>query len=63
MAGAGMTNRQIADRLRLSIRTVENHVSNALHKLDLPSRSALAQWFADAARREGGDTQGRSPVR
>ena len=63
MAGAGMTNRQIADRLRLSIRTVENHVSNALHKLDLPSRSALAQWFADAARREDGDTQGRSPVR
>ena len=42
----GLSNREIADRLYLSERTVENHVSHALQKLDVPSRSAIAVWFA-----------------
>lgn len=42
----GLANREIAERLYLSERTVENHVSHALRKLDLPSRSAIAVWFA-----------------
>lgn len=44
LARDGCTNRQIADRLGLSVRTVENHMSRALRKLGLVSRSALAGW-------------------
>lgn len=36
----GLTNAQIADRLFVSLRTVENHVSAVLMKLDVPSREA-----------------------
>jgi DNA-binding CsgD family transcriptional regulator/tetratricopeptide (TPR) repeat protein len=38
----GLTNRQIAKELVLSERTVENHVSNILKKLNLSSRSEVA---------------------
>jgi len=41
---AGRSNRQIADLLSLSERTVENHVLHILNKLDLPSRTAAAGW-------------------
>jgi DNA-binding CsgD family transcriptional regulator len=40
----GMTNREIADALAISDRTVERHVSNILTKLDLPSRSAATAY-------------------
>lgn len=45
MVGGGMTNREIAERLYLSVRTVENHVSNVLHKLGVDRRAELARWF------------------
>ncbi|NHT19051.1 LuxR C-terminal-related transcriptional regulator [Cellulomonas sp. IC4_254] len=44
LAREGLSNRQIADQLYLSVRTVENHMSRALRKLGLVSRSELAQW-------------------
>ena len=46
LVGAGMTNRQVAQRLFLSERTVENHVSNILHRLGLPNRAAVAAWVS-----------------
>ncbi|HEX5914658.1 MAG TPA: response regulator transcription factor, partial [Rubrobacter sp.] len=44
LVARGLTNRQIAEELVLSERTVENHVRNVLKKLKLPSRSEVAAW-------------------
>ena len=41
MAASGLTNRQIAQQLFLTVRTVEMHVSNALSKLGVSSRRDL----------------------
>lgn len=46
LAREGLTNRQIADRLYLSVRTVENHMSRALRKLGYVTRAELAGWRA-----------------
>ncbi len=42
----GRTNAQIAARLHLSERTVEKHVSQALGKLGLSSRSGIVRLLA-----------------
>lgn len=42
MAARGLTNREIAERLTVSVRTVENHLHAAYHKLGLRSRAELA---------------------
>jgi DNA-binding NarL/FixJ family response regulator len=43
----GRSNREIADALFLSERTVEDHVGNVLGKLGFGSRSQIAVWAAD----------------
>src|SRR5262249_55982187 len=45
----GLTNRQIADRLVLSERTVEAHLDHVRTKLDLRSRAQIAAWAAKHA--------------
>ncbi|WP_081635990.1 AAA family ATPase [Micromonospora sp. CNB394] len=42
LAAQGRTNRQIASSLGVSVRTVEQHVARALHKLRVGSRTELA---------------------
>ena len=41
MVGLGLSNKQIAQELRISPATVKNHVHNILEKSNLPSRSAI----------------------
>jgi non-specific serine/threonine protein kinase len=40
----GASNREIADSLVLSVRTVETHVANVYNKLDLRNRSEATAW-------------------
>ena len=47
LVAEGMTNREIATALVLSVRTVENHVDRALGKLGFRTRSRLANWVRD----------------
>src|SRR5215470_3458057 len=44
MVGTGMSYRQIAERLVLSHRTVQNHVQNTLNKLQLHNRVDLVRY-------------------
>jgi two-component system nitrate/nitrite response regulator NarL len=47
MISEGLTDRETAAALRISIRTVETHVSNVLHKLGVRSRSEAAQLYRE----------------
>ena len=41
---AGLTNQEIAERLEISKRTVDNHISNILNKTKTSNRVALVRW-------------------
>jgi len=43
----GLTARQIATRLVLSPRTVENHIQRVLRRLGLPNRAALVRYAVE----------------
>ncbi|MDG3015627.1 helix-turn-helix transcriptional regulator [Speluncibacter jeojiensis] len=45
MVARGMSNREIADRLVVSVRTVEGHIYHSCTKLDVADRAELAQAF------------------
>jgi DNA-binding CsgD family transcriptional regulator len=47
LVAAGMTNRGIAGRLKISEKTVARHLSNIFTKLDLPSRTAATAYAYD----------------
>ena len=44
LVAKGLTARQVAERLVLSHRTVENHVQNTLTKLQLHNRAQLVRY-------------------
>ena len=50
LVSAGRTNREIADELVLSVRTVDRHVSRIFEKLGVKSRIAAASAFERASR-------------
>jgi non-specific serine/threonine protein kinase len=44
LVSAGLTNREIAEQLSISERTVHSHLSHIFTKLGLSSRTQLAVW-------------------
>lgn len=44
LVAKGMSNREIAEQLNVSQRTIESHVSNMLGKTGLHNRTELARW-------------------
>ena len=53
LVAAGMTSRAIADKLFLSERTVETHLTNIMTKLGFSSRAQVAAWIAEQGRASG----------
>lgn len=47
--GLGMTNRQIADKLFISIKTVDVHRTNIMRKLDIHSTATLVRYSLKSA--------------
>jgi predicted ATPase/DNA-binding CsgD family transcriptional regulator len=53
LVGGGLSNREIAEQLRISQRTVESHVENILRKLGFGSRTQVVAWVVEReARRQ-----------
>jgi len=50
LVARAMSNREVAQTLVLSERTVESHVRNILAKTGLTRRSELIRWFRDSGR-------------
>lgn len=44
LVAAGLTNQEIAAKLEISKRTVDNHISNILTKTKTDNRVALVRW-------------------
>jgi DNA-binding NarL/FixJ family response regulator len=47
LVAQGMANREIAEKLNVSQRTIESHVSNMLNKTSLHNRTELARWVIE----------------
>ncbi|MBG1266848.1 helix-turn-helix domain-containing protein [Nostoc sp. WHI] len=44
LVATGLTNQEIAGKLEISKRTVDNHISNILTKTETENRVALVRW-------------------
>ena len=65
LVAQGLTNREIAQRLFISERTVESHLEHVREKLELKSRAQVAAWFVAESGVEGPSARhpNGSPVR
>ena len=50
LIGAGLSNREVAERLTLSVRTVESHIYRAMAKTGTTSREELAALLPHTGR-------------
>jgi DNA-binding CsgD family transcriptional regulator len=64
LAASGQTNRQIAQALFVTQRTVENHLTSAYAKLSIPARAGLVAALAGLPRPAAAlsDRQAASPA-
>ena len=53
LVAEGLTNQEIAERLTISKRTVDNHVSNVFTKTGSKNRVALLNWARITAKSAG----------
>lgn len=53
--GEGLMNKQVADRLGLSIKTVETHRQHVMEKLELPTAGALMRCAVEYRMRTAGE--------
>lgn len=60
LVGEGLTNRQIAERMFLSEKTIKNYVSSVLAKLGMQRRTQVAAFAARLAGQDGGSMDTRS---
>ncbi|GAA2856231.1 AAA family ATPase [Pseudonocardia halophobica] len=60
-AAAGMTNKQIAQALFVTLRTVEMHLSNVYAKLAITSREDLSAAFGSRSANTSADPSGGAP--
>jgi DNA-binding CsgD family transcriptional regulator len=63
LAANGMTNKEVAQTLFVTIKTVEVHLSHAYRKLEISSRAQLQDALLTTGHRAGGDRgpQHRTP--
>lgn len=61
MAAEGLSNRQIAERLYLSHRTLSSHLYRIFPKLGITSRAQLAAMSLDLPHAPGPDSQPAAP--
>ncbi|OLC57537.1 MAG: hypothetical protein AUH85_03085 [Chloroflexi bacterium 13_1_40CM_4_68_4] len=47
LVAEGMTNREIAERLVLSERTIDNHVFHIMNKLNVHRRTEIGVWIVE----------------
>jgi DNA-binding CsgD family transcriptional regulator/streptogramin lyase len=55
LVAKGLTNREIAERLFISERTVDGHLEHIRQKLGVSSRASVAAWFVAQAQSPGVD--------
>lgn len=63
LVAQGYTNQQIADRLQLSVKTVETYRSRLVEKLGLRSRADLVRYALDSGLFGSGEGSPGSPIR
>lgn len=54
LVAEGLSNKEIAERLVIAVRTAEGHVERILQKLGFSSRARIAAWVAQRRNRDGG---------
>ena len=63
LAAAGHPNKQIAEMLHISVRTVESHLHHSFHKLGITRRAELAETLRlDGERLDGERLDAGSPA-
>jgi non-specific serine/threonine protein kinase len=62
LVAKGMSNREIAERLFLSKRTVDSHIEHIFAKRGFTSRTQIANWMAEASPRPVQSRPGEIPI-